>query len=415
MSVSVNELGDALPTDFRRANGSPMVSDPKNPGKNQRYSRPSSYGKPLDDENALVKWKIDTAMLGVASSRALAAKVAAVKDGDKESKATLREEAIQTGKGNEASDEGTALHAMSVRFEDPDDDFTPPEHYLDSLQAYVDLLGELGLVSVKMEFQVVNDHWRCAGTCDRLYETTKPLVTPEGEILPVGTLLAGDLKTGKKLDFSLPGYTVQMALYAQGTFYDVVDNVRLETPDINQRWGVLVHMPASQPGVVEFFWIDLDVGNYGAWLAHEIKQWRNKWKRGEYDAATIRPWHPEVTVEEEFVEILEAIHEAFPDTEEVDRGIADDEWLKMMTPFVQQRINTVRDHADAKKMLLTWWPEGVPTPKKGITTIDEMEKVLNLLDKVEAEHGLSFPPGDPRAVPGVHEGAINTNNRPKEN
>ena len=45
---------------------------------------------------------------------------------------------------------------------------------------------------------------------------------PTGPGSEPGELIIGDLKTGKKLDFSLPGYCVQMALYATGQLYDVV-------------------------------------------------------------------------------------------------------------------------------------------------------------------------------------------------
>jgi hypothetical protein len=276
MSIDPNDLGGEIPQDFRRANGAPMVSDPDNPEKNRRYSRPSGWGKQLDDENALVNWKIRTAMRGVAGSEALQAKVVAAKDGDKDSMKVYQEEAIQSGRGNEASDTGTALHAMSVRVEDPDDDFKIPRKYAQSLDAYVIGLNAWGLVSERFEYQLVNDEYRAAGTADRLYRATKPVVVPTGEILPAGTLFVGDLKTGKSLDFSLPGYCVQMAIYAQGLFYDVESNKRMPTPDVNQDWGILVHMPAQQPGFCEFLFVDLATGNHGAWLVQEVKNWRKR-------------------------------------------------------------------------------------------------------------------------------------------
>ena len=121
-SIDLEEIeGTPEKPDFRRANGAPMIID--RDGKNQRYSRPSGWGKTLDDENALVSWKINTASRGVAMDKALQAEWIAVSDDDKPQKKKLQEKAIQAGRGNQASDTGTALHAMSERWEDPDDDF----------------------------------------------------------------------------------------------------------------------------------------------------------------------------------------------------------------------------------------------------------------------------------------------------
>ena len=65
--MELDELIDDRPKkDYRRANGAPMVSDPERPDKTLRYARPSGFGKELDDESALVTWKINTAIKGVA-------------------------------------------------------------------------------------------------------------------------------------------------------------------------------------------------------------------------------------------------------------------------------------------------------------------------------------------------------------
>ena len=77
MSIDVEELDDKHEqrNDFRRANGAPLVKDAE--GKTQRYSRPSGYAKPLDDEHALWNWRLFKAMDGVARSKALQAQIIA--------------------------------------------------------------------------------------------------------------------------------------------------------------------------------------------------------------------------------------------------------------------------------------------------------------------------------------------------
>jgi len=349
-------------------------------GKNVRLSRPSGWGKILDDENALVNWKIDRAASGVASDPALQARYVAVKDGDRETLKELRELAINAGRGAQAADIGTALHAMSERWEDPEDDFDPPEEYAKSLRVYSKTLEEFGLVSELFEYHVVNLKRGCAGTADRLYRTTRPVVTPDGEIHPAGTLFVGDLKTGKSLDFSLPGYTVQMALYAEGELYDVVNDEFLETPPINQDWGILVHLPAGQE-VCSLIWCDMGVGEWGAILVAQVKEWRRLWKNiAPYGAYEFTP--PLGMSDEEVVVALDG--EPVVDPAE-------------LVEFIKLRITAIRKIDEAGKYLVRKWPEGVPTPKSGLSDPAQIEIVLKLLDTVEAEFSMTWPSGDPRA------------------
>jgi hypothetical protein len=375
--INIDEFDTPQKRDFRRANGAPMIVDKE--GKNQRLSRPSGWGKILDDENALVNWKIDRAAIGVATDPALQARYVAVKDGDREALKGLRELAINAGRGAQAADIGTALHAMSERWEDPEDDFDPPEEYAKSLRVYSKTLEEFGLVSELFEYHVVNLKRGCAGTADRLYRTTREIVTPDGEIHPPGTLFVGDLKTGKSLDFSLPGYTVQMALYAEGELYDVDKDEFLPTPPINRDWGILVHLPAGQE-VCSLIWCDMGVGEWGAGLVADVKQWRRLWKNVEpYGAYEFTP--PIGLSVEEAADALEGVD--IVDTDE-------------LVVFIRLRIAAIKRNPDAAALMIRRWPEGVPTPKNGLSDPAHIQLVLTLLDNVEAEHGLTWPIGDPR-------------------
>jgi len=377
MPLNIDEFETPEAPDFRRANGAPMIIDKE--GKNVRLSRPSSWGKILDDENALVNWKIDRAAQGVAGDKALQARYIAVKEDDRNTFKTLRELAINAGKGEQSADIGTALHAMSVRWEDPNDDFQPPEEYAKSLRVYSQCLEEHHLISQLFEYHVVNLKMGCAGTADRLYGATGDIMTPDGEIHPPNTLFVGDLKTGKKLDYSLPGYTVQMALYADGEFYDVVNDVFLPTPQINKDWGILVHLPAGQE-VCTLIWVDLGVGEWGAQLVDQVKQWRRKWKNiGPFGAY-------------EFQEPLANGEAALIADLGAEPLAATDDFLT----FIKARMVTIARNADAKACLAKHWPTDVPSPKNGLTELEHIQRVLKLLDDVEAEFGLGWPEGDPR-------------------
>lgn len=396
--MELTEIEDKRRKDFRRANGAPMFVDAE--GKNRRASRPSGWGKELDDENALVNWKINRAVEGVAKNPDLAARAIALKEDDREGWGELREQAINAGRGQQAADIGTAIHAMSERWEDPDDDFDPGDPYTAHLEAYSKELDRLGLVSDLFEYQVVNTEYMAAGTADRLYRLTRQLIVPTGEILPAGTLVVGDLKTGKKLTYSKPAYAVQLFIYASGERYDVETDQFIETPPINQDWAILIHQPSDEP-ICEALWVDLRVGKLGAELVRGVRNWRKDWRSGTHDMPGIPD--PHVDVEAVAAELGGEI---------ISKDEGDAEWVELMHPWVQERLNSMKDHDQAVLYLRTRWPDGVPTPKQGITEVAHMTQVLDLLDKTEAEYGLSFVPGRPDNPKGVHRDSVNHTNEP---
>jgi hypothetical protein len=401
-SIDLEELDDANEQrrDFRRANGAPLVSDPNDPTKTLRYSRPSSYAKCLDDEEALVTWKIWKSMEGVARSHALQTQVTATRDDDKVEKKRLREVAMDKGNANERADQGTGLHAMTVRSEDPTDiTFDPPESLQPDLQAYTDMLATYGLVSEMIEVPFVNDRFRAAGTADRVWRLTKPLISPLGR-LEVGTLIVGDLKTGKKLDFSLPGFCVQTALYATGTLYDIITERRLATPPIDQYWTLLAHMPVGT-GTCTLRWCPVELGLRGAAMAREVKEWRKLWKNGTYDAEV-------VDVPDETVNLPDLLSEHLG--VEVVGAVS----VERMAEFCQGRINAIGANPAAKSRLIQRWPEGLPTPKKGLRGPDDVVALMNVLDAIETEFSIPFGETDPRyANEKGHKGQTDRSNEYK--
>ena len=245
------------------------------------------------------------------------------------------------------------------------------------------------------EVHLINDEFRAAGTADRIFRTTLPLITPDNMRIEPGDLILGDLKTGK-LDFSMPNYCVQTYLYASSKLYDVINERRLPTPPIRQDWTLLIHLPVGAARC-EVLWCSMEIGRFGAEMARNIKEWRRKWKNGEYDC-------PVVGVPVEPLELLSSELGAEPDGVEVT--------LEVMAQYCQRRITTIGQHPKAKETLILWWPSGLPTPKKGITSPDQMVTLLNLLDKIEKEYSIPFMHTDPRSSPqaGLHKSQVNRNN-----
>ncbi|MFS0885162.1 hypothetical protein [Aeromicrobium sp. 179-A 4D2 NHS] len=116
---------------------------------------------------------------------------------------------------------------------------------------------EFGFKALAVEAKIVNDEAKAAGTTDRVVELTKPLtVTIGGEsvVLPVGTIVIVDFKSGKLRRAQRTGlpqywhkYAAQIATYAGGHPYDPKNHVRMAWTDIgvparpSQEVGFIVH------------------------------------------------------------------------------------------------------------------------------------------------------------------------------
>jgi hypothetical protein len=371
----------------------------------------------LDDKSALTAWRIDRAALGVAGDRALQARWCAINLDDKgqnKEKTKLRDDSIAAGRGAQAADIGTALHAMSVRWEQ-EPTFSPPEPYLSSLTAYDNAMQELGLKSAYFEFHTVNTEFRCAGTADRLYVLTRDLLAPDGTIIAKGEFVIGDLKTGGKMEYSMPAYAVQSFLYAGGQFYNVVTDEFEPTPPINQKWALIVHMPADESGTCEFLWCDLEVGGFGAYIVQQVKLWRKNWRSGEFEFSIATPHGPEATtiglpaaepeplavegggggplIDEEVASHVAVIERELAADAPVDQP---DEVAELVD-WAKLRLSYVAQNEGATKLLMRLWPQGLPTPKQGVKTVEQANEILSLLTKVEADFELGFVEGGPQS------------------
>jgi hypothetical protein len=369
-----------------------------------RYSRPSSWGKDLDEQSALVNWRIDRAMEGVAMDPSIAAMVAASL-GLKEGRQERRERAIQRGRGDEAADIGTALHAMSHRVESGDGFVVPPQYAAD-IAAYLSAKDEAGLDSSYIEVHLCSDEWRAAGTADRIYTATRRLELPGGEWLEPGQSVIGDLKTGALKDYSIPGYTIQLAIYCDSVFYDVHTDLRSPLPDgLRSDWGLIVSMPAGT-GTCQLLWANLETGRVGARVVRDVRAWRNRrdfvvdFRMPEDDEVPVMSRSPQEVVEAALGE---------PDAVAPDE---DYEWLDVMLPFAQSRIEVIGGIPEARATLMRVWPEGVPPPAAGPTAA-QLSTILNVLDAVEAAYTIPFP-ADPRGSTG-HTSQVDRSNKQPSN
>jgi hypothetical protein len=392
--------------DFRRVGkGVPLVLDPDT-GKMVRRRRSSSAGKVLDDESNLTDWKLRTVLVGAAQLPEVLAAVS-VLDPDQDKKAIRDhvEECLQAGKGNRRKVQGQAVHAMFDHV-DLEHDWQPAPQFRAAVQAYVDMRDAYGLVPEDVEVPCVNDTFGLAGTADRRYRTTRALVAPDGTIIPIGSILVGDTKTGLSLEYAAGTYATQIAAYVDSVRYDVLTDERQPfDPPNYPDWALVVHALPEQ-ATCELYWVDVQQGRAGLALAHQVWQWRRSTGlltpappplRAVPDAPTIVPEPSEQqSAPPNSIQPPDgsgAPWEYQPTEDEMAATQAEvKEWLRT-------RVLAIKAHSDvAAQHLARKWPEGVPGLKAEGHTWEQLTALEGVIDMVETEHSVPWPDTDPRLL-----------------
>jgi len=387
--------------DFRRVGkGTPMVLDPET-GKMVRRRRSSSAGKVLDDESNLTDWKLRTVLVGAAQLPEVLAMVSVLDpESDKKAIRDHVEECLQAGKGNSRKVQGTAVHAMFDHV-DLQHDWLPAPQFRAVVNAYLAMLDYFGLVAIDVEAQCVNDRWGLAGTMDRRYRTTRALVAPDGSVIPIGSVLVGDTKTGLSLEYAAGTYATQLAAYVDSVRYDVLTDERSPfDPPNYPDWALVVHALPERDSC-ELYWVDITQGRAGLALAHQVWEWR----RGTgLLTAAIPPLRAVPDVPQEPQEPSEppqgtseprepaGLSESLPEIEESRLLPEVKEWLRA-------RVLVIMNHSDlAKQQLARRWPEGVPGLKADGHTMEQLDMLAAAIDQVEADWSIPFGPSDPRVL-----------------
>ena len=413
MSFDLDTLNELEPTtnDFRRVGrGVPLVMLD---GKRVRYRRSSSVGKVLDDESGLTDWRIRTTVEGAAQRPDLMALVSTYDhDANKKEIRDIAEMCLVQGKGTQRRETGTAVHAMLDHL-DADDGWQPAPQFADACRAYIIARDAYGLIPVDIECKCVNDMWRLAGTMDRRYRTTRVLIAPDGSIIPIGSIIAADTKTGQSLEYAAGTYATQLAAYVDSVRYDPATDEREPfDPPTFDAWALVVHLEWEQ-GICEMHWVDLEAGRHGIKLANDIYEWRRR--SGLLTPArvplhiapgdSVAPAYPEPPITTSN-DVLEANpsgdaptvtgNEAAPVPP---AGAASPELLDDVREWLRERCKVIANHSpQAVDMLQRTWPVDVPGLKQPGHTEGALDAIAHAITNVERQYELPFAPRDPRAV-----------------
>lgn len=263
--------------------GRPLIEKPD--GTIGAYTRASTLGKALEDSSGLTKWQQRQAVIGVAQRKDLVLAVAAHRD-DNQKMNEIIETAMEVAGSSAAATSGTAIHDICDQIDHGKEPYVP-EEYADDVQAYREATGALEVVAAE-EFAVC-DELEVGGTPDRVHRLWAPVPLPDGSELPIGTLVIGDIKTSKTLDFGHIAFSVQLAVYSRSHRYDLSlgrERVHygkdipvgdrepwVEGEKVNQEWGLIVHVPLGK-GQATVHPINLTLGWQLAELSRDVREWR---------------------------------------------------------------------------------------------------------------------------------------------
>lgn len=407
MSI-LDELEPPERKDFRRVGKQvPMVLVD---GKWERFRRPSSAGKILDDEANLVDWQKRTIVYGAAQRPDLMAEVSVLDfERDKKPIRDIVEECLVSGKGTQAANKGTAIHKMLDRI-DRGDEWTPAPNYVAACDSYVDAMAGYGLIPIDVEVHCVNVRYRMAGTMDRRYRTTRTLVTPYGEIVPIGSIIAGDTKTGRTLEYAAGSYATQIAAYVGSDFYDVDNNeMRPFDPPTYQPWALIVHVVADEART-DLYWVDMEAGREALELAEHVRNWRKRTdlltpSRAPLHAVADPPADPLPTTADPAAGSKARHPSNVPGEPPMLASTASDasdeaDMAAKVRDWLRGRVAAVRAAGDdATKALQRAWPVGVPGLKFDTQTMAQLDDINDAIWKVDAQYGIGFGDSDPRTPP----------------
>jgi hypothetical protein len=367
--VDLDEYDPPDRPDFRRVGkGIPYVVGLS--GKRERYSRSSNGGKILDDESNLTDWKLRTVVAGAAQRPELMAKASVLDvDVNKKDLRDIAELCLVAGKGERRAVIGTAVHAMFDHI-DRNDGWVPPPNFQALCTAYEEMKQGWGFEVQGIELHCINHQRRLAGTLDRRFRTTKTLVTPDGTIIPIGSILVVDHKTGKELEYAAGSYATQLAAYVDSDQYDVTtDETTPFDPPNYPDWALIVH--ADSAGTrVDVYWVDVNAGRLGLDLAGQVKGWRRR-----SDLLTMARTEPASSPA-----VAPVVAPAGP--EHQDRA-----------EYLRGRVRAVLAHSElAAKAMARAWPAGVPGLKQTGHTAEQLEMIQTAVEAVETNQGVPWFP-----------------------
>jgi hypothetical protein len=262
----------------------------------------------------------------------------------------------------------------------------------------------LGLEVLAVEERCVYDQWRVAGTLDRIARVTVALRFPNGVVIPAGTIVVLDIKTGRLrlANDGHPdywhGYACQVAAYAFSTRYVIVEQGVTEHRmawdwDISHEWGLIAHLDIREAlltGILvgRVFAVDLVAGAEAGRIVLEAKDYERRRDLfsllGTEVAVSVHEVENEARVLAKMEDELGAELVPQPSDAEV-------------LTWVRARVERIAAFSDPTyNALIRYWPDDVPVLRE--VGIEHVDALVHLLDRIETHYSIPFGETDPRVI-----------------
>lgn len=217
--------------------GVPDLSATKN-----TYTRVTTFVDAVDDKTMLHDWQMRVLMRFLATHERAEMYLleAAVLDPNapdyRKRMKRLVEDALNAAGAKDQARKGTAVHAITERYDLGLDVGRIPAKYREHLRTYIAMTRTFKMVEI--ERFVVNDKFLAGGTPDRVVQH-----------LPCEKcgrrFFIEDLKTGRVDNYTEATIAMQMAMYRYSEFYDIATGKRSDIGDLCPHWAIIVHLPAQ--------------------------------------------------------------------------------------------------------------------------------------------------------------------------
>lgn len=304
----------------RDGRGKPYVVPPEG-GRPIGLQRVTTFVDVLESKDAIANWKARSAAWAMLQpgQEALAQKIGGLNPtgapDEKRLMNALVEELLDKAGVNDKRDRGTYLHSLTELIDA--DEALPETTSQEDVQRMIAYREATDLFTVRhMERFVVMPRLGAGGTPDRVAEYNGP--GPDGGWFNSDEdgLLITDVKTGN-VEYGILKMMGQLGSYKEGKFYDAsrypvtealhartgkplvdpdgkkafakwkatehapVEGAYTEMGDINQHWGVIIHLPSTGEVSCTLHWINLDIGLEVANEAMRIREMRKQASRSD--------------------------------------------------------------------------------------------------------------------------------------
>jgi hypothetical protein len=266
-------------------------------GVQQPWTRTTTLASSIADTYALSMWSQRMAVKGLTLRQDLFALAAGYDVSlDKDEMNSVCEQAKSAAGDKVAANLGTAMHNFTAAVDRGQQANIPPFMQSD-VDAYSAALRASGfelvpeLIERRVALVKATAGEDVAGTFDRIYRATRDvslkLSNNKTVLLPAGTHVIGDLKTGRDLAYAWGEIAIQETVYAHGFnengIWDPDAKVWIPEPlggaKVSEQVGIVIHLPIQKtPGqpACMLYAIDLEQGWDAISLCVAVRNWRKQ-------------------------------------------------------------------------------------------------------------------------------------------